>query len=182
MTNQWLSLVRIVYTLLMKRHFRKWGKGSYLWFPARLHNPHLIEVGIGVVICEHAWLTAKDKRADGRSTLTIGDGTYVGRFTQINAWHDVVIETNVLIADRVYISDADHLYNDPNLPISLQGDKFAGAVRLCSGCWIGIGAVIMPGVSVGENAVVGANAVVTRDVPAHTIAGGVPARIIEKVD
>jgi len=175
-------LVRILYTLLIRGRFGRWGKGALLWFPATLHNPHLIQVGEGVVIREHAWLTAKDKREDGRATLIIGDGTYIGRFTQINAWQDVVIEPNVLIADRVYISDADHLSNDQNMPISLQGDQFIAPVRLCSGCWIGIGAVIMPGVSIGSNAIVGANSVVTHDVPAHSVVGGIPARIIKKID
>ena len=175
-------LVRILYTLLMRGRFGKWGKGSRLWFPATLHNPHLIQVGESAVIREHTWLTAKDKRVDGRATLIIGDGTYIGRFAQINAWQDVVIEPNVLIADRVYISDADHLYSDPNMPIKLQGDHFVGAVRLCSGCWIGVGAVIMPGISVGKNAIVGANAVVTRDVPSYSVVVGNSARIITKVD
>ncbi len=86
-----------------------------------------------------------------------------------------------MIADRVFISDADHLFVDKETPIKLQGDDFLGPVVLMEGCWIGIGAVILPGVTVGRNAIVAANAVVTRDVPDRVIVGGVPARLIREV-
>ena len=87
----------------------------------------------------------------------------------------------MLIADRVFISDADHNFSDRETPIRLQGDSFLGAVTLRDGCWIGIGAVILPGVTVGRNAVVAANAVVTDDVPDHAVVGGIPARVIRQI-
>jgi len=93
----------------------------------------------------------------------------------------VIIESNVLIADRVYISDADHNFEDREVPIRLQGDHFKAPVRLRTGCWIGIGAVILPGAAVGRNAVVAANAVVRQDVPDYTIVGGVPAKILREI-
>jgi acetyltransferase-like isoleucine patch superfamily enzyme len=141
--------------------------------------PQLIEIGGGVHIGEYAWLNAKDDQGNGAVTLSIGEGTYIGRFVQINAWRSVCIESQVMIADRVLISDADHKFGDPETPIQLQGDEFRGPVRLACGCWIGIGAVILPGVTIGRNAVVAANAVVTQDVPAYSIAAGIPARVIK---
>jgi acetyltransferase-like isoleucine patch superfamily enzyme len=83
-----------------------------------------------------------------------------------------------MIADRVYISDIDHEYRDDRLPVIAQGVYSKGPVLLKAGCWIGVGAVILPGVTVGRNAVVGANAVVTRDVPDFAVVGGVPAKIL----
>jgi acetyltransferase-like isoleucine patch superfamily enzyme len=136
-------------------------------------------VGNGVNICEHVWLNAKDDRGDGKPTLTIGNGTYIGRFAHINAWRNVIIESDVLIADRVFISDADHNYENTALPVILQGDAFKGPVRLKRGCWLGVGVVILPGVTVGINSVVAANSVVTKDVPDHSVVGGVPAKIIK---
>jgi acetyltransferase-like isoleucine patch superfamily enzyme len=175
------SVVTLAYTWLMRRRFAGWGKGSRLKPPATLHQPRLMDVGRNVFIREHAWLVAKAGRPDGRASLIIGDGTYIGRFAHINAWRDVVIEPEVLIADRVFISDADHHFADRDVPIRLQGDGFIGSVRLCSGCWIGIGAVIMPGVTIGRNSVVIANGVVTRDVPAYTIVGGIPAKVVNTI-
>ena len=167
------------HTLIVRSSFASWGSRSRIKRGARLENPQLIEVGSGVVIWECAWLNAKNDQASNVPTLYIGDGTSIGRLVQINAWRSVRIESNVLIADRVLISDADHNFSDTDVPIKLQGDSFRGAVRLESGCWIGIGAVILPGVTVGRNAIVAANAVVTRDVPAYSIAAGVPARIVK---
>ncbi|QTN24261.1 acyltransferase [Rhizobacter sp. AJA081-3] len=169
------------HTLAARGKFAAWGPGSRLGRRARLVSPGLCEVGAGVTLGEQAWLNAKDDRGDGKPTLRIGDGTYIGRLAHINAWRSVTIGRHVLIADRVFISDADHDHADPTRPILLQGDSFGGPVTLGDGCWIGIGAVILPGVSVGRNAVVAANAVVTRDVPEHTVVGGIPAKVIKPI-
>ncbi len=176
------SGVMLIYTLIMCSRFSSWGVKSRLVPFAKLESPNLIAVGSNVHICEHAWLNACDDRNDGLPTLTIGDGTYIGRFVHINAWRNVKIGTNVLIADRVFITDCGHKYDDINTPIRLQNDVFLNAVNLCDGCWIGIGAVILSGVTVGRNAVVGANAVVTKNVPDFAVVVGVPAKVIEYLD
>jgi serine acetyltransferase len=165
-------------TLRLRQYFAAWGRSSRIGPGARLNSPHLIRVGAGVSVGECVWLNAKDDRGDGRPTMHIGDGTYIGRCCQINAWREVSIGKDVLIADRVFISDADHKYADASIPIKLQGDAFVGAVTLADGCWVGIGAVILPGVTIGRNAVVGANAVVVRSVPDHGVVGGSPARML----
>lgn len=167
------------YTLVARGKFAAWGPGSRLGRGARLVRPELIQVSGGVCLGEQAWLNAKDDRGDGLPTLRIGSDTHIGRFAQINAWRSVNIGANVLIADRVFISDADHNFSNVDVPIGQQGDSFLGAVTLCDGCWIGIGAVILPGVTVGRNAVVAANAVVTRSVPDRTVVGGIPAKFIK---
>jgi acetyltransferase-like isoleucine patch superfamily enzyme len=175
------SLQRLAYTLLMRGRFARWGRKSRLEPGAKLIAPNLVAVGEDVHICEHAWLNAKDDRGDGRPTLEIGDRTYIGRFVHINAWRDVKIGRDVLIADRVFISDGGHQFADKTRPIKLQDDPFLGRVELRDGCWIGIGAVVLPGVSIGRNAVVAANAVVTDDVPDHAVAAGTPARIVKQL-
>lgn len=167
------------YSRLMSGSFAHWGARSRLGRRAILVGPKLISVGSDVILGEQIWLNAKDDLARCTPTLHIGDGTYIGRFTQINAWRNVTIGRDVLIADRVFISDADHNHEDPTRPIRRQGDSFRGAVTLRDGCWIGIGAVILPGVTIGRNSVVAANAVVTRDVADFNIVAGIPARSIK---
>lgn len=174
-------ILTLTYSTIMRYQFASWGASSCIEPSAKLITPGLISVGSNVNICEHAWLNAKDDRGDGKPTLTIGDGTYIGRFVHINAWRQVVIENNVLIADRVFISDADHNYENIDVPIRLQGDVFKGPVKLMEGCWLGIGTVILPGVIVGRNSVVAANSVVNRDVPDYTIVAGIPAKIIKTI-
>jgi carbonic anhydrase/acetyltransferase-like protein (isoleucine patch superfamily) len=181
LSDFWSKAITLAYTLRMKGRFRHWGKQSRIMPPLRVSYPSAIQVGDGVMIMDHGWFNVKDDRTDGRASLIIGDGTYIGWFVHINACQDVVIEANVLIADLVYISDEEHDFKDPNIPIKLQGSGFKGSVLLGSGCWIGAGVAILPGVVVGRNAVVGANAVVTRDVPDYTVVGGVPAKVIKRI-
>jgi acetyltransferase-like isoleucine patch superfamily enzyme len=169
------------YSRLISSQFANWGQSSRIGRGANLIDAQLIRVGSEVTIGEQAWLNAKDDRGDGLSTLSIGDGTYIGRLVQINAWQSVTIGCNVLIADRVFISDVDHKFADTLIPIRMQGVSFRGAVFLQDGCWIGIGAVILPGVTIGRNAIVAANSVVTKDVPACAVVGGVPAKIIKQL-
>ncbi len=180
--DAWLNFLRSsqirLHTKIQRWRFASWGLRSYLEYPAKLTNARLIEIGDNVHICANAWLNAKDDLENGNATLNIGDDTYIGRMVQINAWRSVHIGQKVMVADRVFISDADHNYSDPNLPIKDQGDSFRGAVTLQNGCWIGIGAVILPGVTVGRNAIVSANAVVMQDVPANSVVGGIPARVV----
>jgi acetyltransferase-like isoleucine patch superfamily enzyme len=161
--------------------FARCGANSVIGRHAKLVAPHLIEIGSDVVLGEHAWLNAKDDRHSRESTLIIGNGAYIGRFVQINAWRCVHIGEDVMIGDRVFISDADHnFFDSSNGPIKRQGDRFVGEVTLKDGCWIGIGAAILPGVTIGRNAVVAANSVVTKSVADLTVVGGIPARPIAR--
>jgi acetyltransferase-like isoleucine patch superfamily enzyme len=144
-------------------------------FPVTLKNARSVAIGDAVVIREHAWLNCE---ARSGFTLSIGSGSYIGRFSHINARESVVIEDEVLIADRVHISDYQHAIADLSRSIVAQGFTDPERVRIRTGSWIGEGAVIMPGVTVGRGAIVGANAVVTRDVADLQIVGGVPATVI----
>jgi acetyltransferase-like isoleucine patch superfamily enzyme len=164
----------------MRTAFARCGAGTTIGRRAKLVAPHLIHIGSDVLLGDHAWLNAKDDRGSGEPTLLIGDGVYIGRFVHINAWRHVSIGSRVLIADRVFISDADHNYV-ADQPIALQGDRFVGEVTLMEGCWIGTGVAILPGVTIGRNAVVAANAVVTHDVPDRTVVGGIPAQHIKQI-
>lgn len=165
------------YSRIQKRKLLSCGTNFQIGFPATIGNPGAIAVGSDVWIREHAWLNC-ETAPPGRASLTIGSGSYLGRFVHINAKAGVVIENDVLISDRVFITDHHHGYEDLEVPIIRQPLPEGRPVRLGRGCWIGAGAAILPGVTVGRNAIVGANAVVTVDVPDLAVVGGVPARII----
>ncbi len=170
-----------VWTAAVRGRFRRFGAGSTIEPFCALSNPSMAEVGERVEIRELAWINCIP-RADGKPTLVIGDGCYIGRFVHINAFHDIRIESDVMIADRVYLADTDHFYKDPEVPIMHQGDQIKGPVLLKKGCWIGTGAVILPGVTVGRNAVVGPNTVLHKDVPDHGMAFGNPAKVMNRAD
>jgi acetyltransferase-like isoleucine patch superfamily enzyme len=110
-------------------------------------------------------------------TLSLGDKGVLGRDVSINCYLDVEIGDCALVADNVYISDFDHKFTDLELPIKDQGIE-KSRVRIERNVWLGTKVTVSRGVRVGEGAVVGANAVVTRDLPAYSVAVGVPARVI----
>ncbi|MEH6470000.1 MAG: acyltransferase [Halopseudomonas sp.] len=93
----------------------------------------------------------------------------------------ITIEDGVMLGSAVHIYVHNHRYDDISLPIIDQGHYPSEPVVLKSGCWIGANAIILPGVTVGQNAVVGANSVVTRDIPAYTVYAGNPARLIRSL-
>ncbi len=92
----------------------------------------------------------------------------------------ITIEENVMIGSGVHMYVHNHRYNDPHLPIIAQGHYPSESITLKKGCWIGANTIILPGVTVGENSVIGAGSVVTHNIPPFSIAIGSPARIIKK--
>jgi acetyltransferase-like isoleucine patch superfamily enzyme len=94
----------------------------------------------------------------------------------------IFIEDDVMLGSGVHIYVANHRFDNPQIPIINQGHYPSQSVRLESGCWLGALSIIMPGVTVGRNAVVSAGSVVTRDVPAGTVVAGIPARHIRIIE
>lgn len=111
--------------------------------------------------------------------MIIGSGCSIGHFNEIYATKSIVIEDNVLTADRVYISDNLHGYENPEIPVIKQPIKQNGTVRIGEGSWLGAGACVI-GANIGKHCVIGANAVVTHDIPDYSVAVGIPAKVIKK--
>jgi acetyltransferase-like isoleucine patch superfamily enzyme len=114
--------------------------------------------------------------------VRIGDGAYIGHLTRITAVGSVDIGEEAMLADRVYVSDTGHVYEDVTQPIKRQGLRDGRRVEIGRGAWIGIGAAIVGNVRIGQGAVVGANAVVTQDVPDFTVVVGNPAQVVRQHD
>jgi acetyltransferase-like isoleucine patch superfamily enzyme len=110
-------------------------------------------------------------------TIVLGNRVRMNQ-TQISAVSSVVIEDGVAIARGVYISDHTHGFDQPDVFIRDQPLDRIAPVRIGRGAWIGQNAIIMPGVTIGAGAVVGALSVVRDDVPPRTVVAGIPARVI----
>src|SRR3954466_6206498 len=106
---------------------------------------------------------------------SIGAKTVLGQECTISAFQHVSIGRECVIADRVMLIDFDHGIVEVDRPVRLQG-IYKRDVRVGNNVWIGYGACVLRGVTVGDNAVIGTNTVVTRDLPANAVAGGTPAR------
>lgn len=109
--------------------------------------------------------------------VRIGAKSVLGEEVTFSAYEQISIGRECVIADRVMFIDFDHIIDDVEQPIRKQG-IYSRPVRVGNDVWIGYGACILRGVTVGDGAVIGTNAVVTKDVPPGAIVGGVPARIL----
>jgi acetyltransferase-like isoleucine patch superfamily enzyme len=123
------------------------------------------------------WIGDGSKIRCHEGVVEIGAKTVMGQECTISAYRRVRIGEQCVIADRAMFIDFDHGVVEVERPIRLQG-IYKRDVEVGNNVWIGYGACILRGVSVGDNSVIGTNAVVTKDVPANAIVGGVPARII----
>lgn len=136
-----------------------------------------IKMGKHVRIKKHAWFSLKPE-----CQVSIGDNTRIGRYLILSgAGSSITIEDNVLMSERVFITESNHDFSDISKPVQSQAVS-GGPVHIGSGTWIGIGVCILPGVTIGKHCVIGANATVTRDIPDYSIAAGVPARVVKRYD
>ena len=159
--------------------FKYFGNGSLMVAPLKIDGCKNIIIGNRVYVQAQTWLACVPLTGGKNPTLQFGEGCVIGHFNHIYATQSIVFEANVLTADRVYISDNLHNYTDINTPIVQQPICQINPVVIGEGSWLGENVCII-GASIGKHCVIGANAVVTRDIPDYSVAVGVPARVIKQ--
>ncbi|MGD9737130.1 MAG: DapH/DapD/GlmU-related protein [Solirubrobacterales bacterium] len=179
--NRMLNLryARLLWRYLWRRWLtragRRWVTDGPVFFGRRLE----LEVSRRgrVRFGRFVWIGDGTKIRCHEGEVEIGRKTVIGQECTISAYQRVRIGEQCVIADRAMFIDFDHGVVEVERPIRLQG-IYKRDVEVGSNVWIGYGACILRGVRVGDNAVVGTNSVVTRDVPANAVVGGVPARVL----
>ncbi|HWT23232.1 MAG TPA: acyltransferase [Solirubrobacteraceae bacterium] len=158
-----------------------------LRFRGRLRTDGLCFIGPGVSIeigrdavlrlGRWSWIGHGTKLRVHEGEVAIGAKTVMGQECTISAYQHVSIGRECIVADRVMLIDFDHGVVEVERPIRLQG-IYKRDVRVGHNCWIGYGACILRGATVGDNSIVGSNTVVTKDLPPNAVAAGAPARIL----
>ena len=165
------------------RKFGKFGTGSIILFPTTtIFNESYIHIGSNTMIGEHVALSAG--MMPGQNCLTnpvvkIGDRCLIGRGSGIVGHLSIDIGNDVWTGHNVYITDQSHDYADVSIPISQQSQP-ERAVSIGEGSWLGHGVVVLPGAKIGKHVAVGANSVVTGELPDYCVAVGSPARVIKQ--
>lgn len=163
--------------------FGKFGEGSIILFPVTtIFNEKYIHIGSETMIGEHVALSAG--MMPGQDCLTnpvvrIGDRCLIGRGSGIVGHLSIDIGNDVWTGHHVYITDQSHGYQDTTRPISQQSQP-EQPVSIGDGSWLGHGVVVLPGAKIGKNVAVGANSVVTGELPDFCVAVGAPARVIRQ--
>jgi acetyltransferase-like isoleucine patch superfamily enzyme len=168
-------LWRYLWRRLLTPAGRRWRTDGFVFFGRRLELQiaRRGEVRFGRFV----WIGDGTKIRCHEGLVEIGEKTVMGQECTISAYQRVRIGEQCVIADRAMFIDFDHGMVEIERPIRLQG-IYKRDVEVGSNVWIGYGACILRGVRVGDNSVIGTNAVVTKDVPANAVVAGIPARII----
>ncbi len=186
----------------LKLYWQKWRwyeRSSQPWNRARLHYEFArrrayyrrpvhgnvlemlregrLEIGEHALLEPHVWLTAP---APGR--IRIGAGTFLNLCVMVAAVQLVEIGDHCMLANGCFVTDGNHRFDDPELPVPWQGFTSKGPTRIGDNVWCGANVVITSGVTVGRRCVIGANSVVTTDLPPFSIAAGSPARVLRTID
>lgn len=155
--------------------------GGYVWLRAveipRDHRAVVIEGGAAldrgvVLLCSGP--------ATGSPKIVIGRGTYINRNTMLDATESLVIGRECAIGPGCYLTDHDHGFAPDTAPLALP--MLSKPTRLEDRVWLGANVIVLKGVTIGTGSVIGAGSVVTRDVPAGSVAVGNPARVIRKTE
>jgi acetyltransferase-like isoleucine patch superfamily enzyme len=175
--------LRLLAGLARRRWLTRYGRRLRSDGIAFVASDVVIQIGSNgrVELGRWSWLGHGTKIRCHEGTVSIGAKTVMGQECTISAYRHVSIGRECVIADRVMLIDFDHGMVEVERPIRLQG-IYKRDVRVGNNVWIGYGACILRGVTVGDNAVIGTHAVVTKDVPANAVVGGVPARVIRMRD
>jgi abequosyltransferase len=146
---------------------------------------HKIKIGDSVLLDREVWLNVPVVSGSPGPILVIGNGSNIGRRSVISATNGIFIHENVLFAPGVFVTDHNHKYSDPDLPISQQGTTSGGKIVIERNCWLGYGSMVLSGtneVVLGRNSVVGAYSVVTKSCPPNSVLVGNPARVVKRFD
>lgn len=160
----------------------KLGHGVYIDQGAYLHAcPQGIDIGRGTIIMHGAILHVYNFRNLPHSGIKIGRDSLIGEYSVIRGQGGVQIGDRVYTSPFTQIMAVNHVFGDPNRPFVEQGITAEGII-IEDDVWLGAGAIVTDGVRIGKGAVIAAGAVVTENVPPHTVVGGVPAKRIKAID
>jgi acetyltransferase-like isoleucine patch superfamily enzyme len=132
-----------------------------------------LQIGRAVTLLPGCWITVP-----GEARLSIGRRTFLNMGVTVAAYESITIGEACMFANNCFITDADHGFEDPQLPLDAQGYNIKGPTVVGDSVWCGVNVAIMAGVTIGDHCVIGANSVVTSDIEPYSVAVGAPARVV----
>lgn len=159
----------------------RFGWKSTIDRPLRINGENNIYIGNRVFVQYKTWLAAEPLTGESKCQLIIEEGCTIGHFNHIYATQSVILRKDVLTADKVYISDNLHGYEDITIPVHEQPIVQKGTVEIGEGSWLGENVCVI-GANIGKHCVIGANSVVTSPIPDYCVAVGAPAKVVKRYD
>ena len=168
-----VNRARLHWEMAQRQCFARWplhGNALEMLTEGRL------ELGRHVLFEPGVWLTAP-----APARIRIGGGSFLNLGVMVAATQLVEIGEHCMFANGTFITDGSHRFDDPDTPVPWQGFTTKGPTRIGDNVWCGANVVITSGVTIGERCVIGANSVVTSDLPPFSIAAGAPARVLRTI-
>lgn len=176
-----------IYTFLIKNSFQSFGKNSIIKPLLNFSEGQFISIGNNVNIGKSCRITVSTgfgklkTKSETKTKIKIGNHVDIGNDTFISANNNIQIGNHVIMAPLVFISDHDHGFKDISKNLHQQPLTEGGFVIIEDNVFLGTKCSVLKNVTIGTHSVVGANSVVTKDVPPYSIVAGNPARIIKKL-
>lgn len=176
-----------IYTLLIKKSFQSFGKKSIIKPFANLANCQHISIGHHVDIGNSCRITVSNSffglpcHSSNKIKLKIGNHVDIGNGTFISSNNDIQIGNHVIMAPYVFITDHDHGFSNITKNLHQQPLTEGGYVKIENNVFLGTKCSILKNVTIGKHSVIGANAVVTKNIPPYSIVAGNPAKVIKKI-
>lgn len=165
---------RIHWELMRRQAFARWPLHGNVLEALREGR---LEIGPQTLFEPGVWITAP-----GSARVRIGEGTFLNLCVMVAAVELVEIGSHCMFANGCFVTDGNHRFDDPDRPVTWQGFTTKGPTRIGDNVWCGANVVITSGVTIGERSVIGANSVVTGDIPAFSIAAGAPAKVLKQAE
>ena len=181
--RKWINKKKAIYLKWLKKQFAYFGEGSYIYHILNLGGAEYISIGNNVHFGEYCVLEAIT--TDKKPEITIGDNCIIGDFSHLGAINFIHIGNNVITGRSILINDHSHGTPEDrfsDIPPINRKLYSKGGITIGDNVWIGDKVSILCGVTIGKGAIIGVNSVVTKDIPAFSIAAGSPARIIRNGD
>jgi acetyltransferase-like isoleucine patch superfamily enzyme len=157
------------------------GRRVYLDQHVYIHAcPNGVSIGDETCVMHGSVLHVYNFRGLPRAGIRIGRESLIGEYTVIRGQGGVTIGDRVYTSPHCQLVAVNHVFDDPTRPFVTQGITAQG-ITIEDDVWLGSGAIVLDGVRIGKGAVVAAGAVVTKDVPPHTVVGGVPAKVLKEI-
>lgn len=178
-----IGLVKLIFEVIVTKTI--FLNARIIRLPIEIRGKRFIKVSQGLTAGRFCRIEALPQN-DEDIVLKIGRNVQLNDNVHITAMSDVTIGDNVLMASRIYISDCTHGFysgnsNDSHAEsITIERNYEIKSVLISNNVWLGEGVCVLPGVHIGENSIIGANSVVTKNIPANSIAVGNPAKVIKQ--
>ena len=177
-----------IYTGFTRQAFKSWGNGSIILpYAINIKGEEYISIGentqLGMSIQLTAW--SRYNKTEYKPTISIGDNCIIRDFAHITAINEIIIGNNLLTGTNVLITDNSHGYlskESVDIPPNKRDLVSNGPVHIGNNVWLGNNVIILPNVTIGNGVIVGANSVVTKDIPDNCVAAGVPAKVVKRLE